>query len=137
MSDLYVPSPIDFVKEIAMEFECSGGGDELAIISALYVMNKAIRPIESVDQAIVKAAEAYELPADDPDVEMLTDEDIRCARILDIMVRGKINCVQWFGSTCLSGFGLRMFGVDFYHPDRQVADVLFVPVETIDVHLAA
>lgn len=137
MAELHVPEAMEFVRELAMEFELRPDAGEEDIISTLYVMNKVVGPAGLSDTAIITAAAAYELPTHDADVEMLTEEDVLRAQILDVAARGRFDCIMWFGSMSMRGFGVRMFGVDFYRPDRKVAEALFVPVETLDMRLHA
>src|SRR2546422_8561871 len=59
------------------------------------------------------------LPVDDMDVEFMTEDEIKMTRIPNVMAKGKISGALWFGSLSLSGFGLRMHGIDFYQPDRK------------------
>lgn len=119
-----------------MEFELADNWDEEAIAQTLHLMNKVIMPTED-RLAIVKSAAAYELPHDDADVETLTEDDVQRARLAEVVVKGKLNYVQWYGSMSLRGFGFRVFNACFLQPERGTAESLFIPVETIDLHIAA
>lgn len=137
MAELHVPEPLEFVRELAMEVELRPDVSEADIAATVDLMNRVVEPAGFGGFTIVTAAAAYELPTHDADVEMLTEEDVLRARILDVMARGRFDCIMWFGSMSMRGFGVRMFGVDFYRPDRGVAEALFVPIETLDMRIHA
>ncbi len=131
------PDPIEFAKELALEFELSGGGDEASISSTLQLMNSYLHANSFDGQSIVKADEAYKLPDSELDLEFLPESMIDQLRVAGVIVKGNISEIKWFGSVTLTAFGVRMYGVDFYQPEHRSTETLFIPVENIALRIAA
>jgi hypothetical protein len=86
---------------------------------------------------LIKAAAIFAVPDHEADVDMIEEWEVRGSRIDRPIFKAKVDQFVWFGSVTFTGFGLRVYGVDFIEPSRHHIPTAFVPVSFIDIKLAA
>jgi hypothetical protein len=134
---LYVPDDgIDVAKEIAWELELRGSPpQEDQIYGALQAMNAALTlgAVGGCERRIITAHELWEVPSDEPDVEMLEDWDVAAARVENPVETGLPRQFTWFAAVAFTGFGLEVFAPVYLYPQRRHRETVLVPLDTLFV----
>lgn len=68
---------------------------------------------------------------------MIEEWEVGASRIDNPIFKAKVDQYIWFGSVTITGFGLRVIGVDFIEPRRHHIPTAFVPISFVDIKLAA
>jgi len=131
-------SSIDLARELSVELETRGTlPAESDIYAAVHIMNEYLQGVHGDVPALIKAGEAYlDPPADQMDVEFLSEQVIAQARVEQAIMRGRIERFHWFGSATMSAFGVQMYGVELIEPRHKYHISAFVPVESVSLQLA-
>lgn len=108
--------------------------EAVKIINEYYYATKS----DEEDRTILRTAEAFfDLPDDPVDLELISERHIEATRVQEVTIRGTIHQYHWIGSVAITGFGIRLYGVDMISPDIRFASTAFVPVDAISLQLAA
>jgi hypothetical protein len=78
---------------------------------------------------MLQASEAYTIPTDLLNAEFMTEEEIKAARVKDVLVQARLHSFVWVGSVGLRGFGAALYGVDFIYPRMHHTESAFVPLD--------
>ena len=133
-----VDDSIELAKELAWELELRPNlPSEDDIYGALAVMNGHLFSRQQHGIELIKAAAIFNIPDHDADVAMFEEWEVDQARIDDAIFKAKVEQFIWFGSVTFTGFGLRVHGLNFIEPPIHHIATAFVPVEYIDLKLAA
>jgi hypothetical protein len=141
MTELIIVSDsIKFAREIADDVELSALADdrlstEDEIQAAVDVMNHHLLGMEQDERVILQASEAYTIPTDVFDAELMTEAAIEAARVKDVLVQARLRSFVWFGSVGLTGFGAALYGVDFIDPKMHHTETAFVPLAAVGAHI--
>lgn len=130
---IIISDSVKFAKEIADDVELSALADdrlpsEDEIQAAVDAMNHHLLGMQQDERVILQAAEAYLVPTDVFDAELMTEDAIEAARVDDVLVQARLRSFVWFGSVGLRGFGAALYGVDFIDPRRHHTETAFVPL---------
>jgi len=137
MALIQITDTIEFAREIASDIQAHELPTEDIIQAAVDVMNHHLFGVRGNTRALLRADAAYLIPTDQIEAELLlTEQEIADARVDNAIMRTKIDSFTWFGSTALTGFGLRTFGVDLLAPEPRHVDTAFIPLEAVGVRLA-
>lgn len=137
MTELIIVSDsVKFAKEIAQDVELAALADdrlstEDEIQAAVDAMNHHLLGMEQDERVILHASEAYTIPTDEFDTELMTESEIEAAHVADVLVRARLRSFVWFGSVGLRGFGAALYGVDFIDPKMHHAETAFVPLAAV------
>ena len=139
MAELYIArNGLELAREIAWELELRPEPPtEADILAALFVMNSSLPNSEPKDYKLIKALSLFQIPDHDADIEMLEDYEVEAAKVDAPIVRALPRQYKWFGSVTFTGFGLELFAVEFISPQRHHTETAFVPIDYIDLELAA
>ncbi len=129
---------IEFARDLAIDLEQREMlPTEDDILAALQIMDAQLTGVGEDTRAMFAIERAFELPDFELEVELMSDAEIASLEIGKSVVRARLDGFRWVGSTVTSGFGLRLFGVDVVEPTRDHVPTAFVPLEAVNLRLAA
>jgi hypothetical protein len=129
---------LDFAKELAWELELRDSPPTKEdIYGALHIMDSQLQGCGEDIRTLIFVDQAYLLPTYEIEVEMLSDAEIENSTLTESVVKARIDHFEWVGSLVVCGFGLRVFGVDVIEPFKKHEPTAFIPLESINLRLAA
>lgn len=109
--------------------------DEDTLRLMLKNLNSSLMGAKDNKPSIVKAGAAFCITNDEIELEFMSEKHISESMVPEPVMKGNVYSFEWLGSVPLTGFGLRMFDVDFIEPKEDWTETLFIPVETIDYRI--
>ena len=139
MSELIlIKDTLDFARELAIDLELRETlPSEDEILGALQVMDSQLTGAGEDVRAMFAIERAFAFSDFIPEVDLMSDGEISDTEIGTSIVRARLDGFRWIGSTFTTGFGLRLFGVDVIEPKRDHIPTAFVPIESVNLRLAA
>ena len=125
---------IEFAKEIALESMLRGMVDTEALQATVDIMNHALFGTGDNDIALIKASKAYVLTTDMIEIEFVDEKTSSDSRVIDPIMKAKIDSFKWLGSATISGFGIILMGVSFYRPKIHHVQSAFIPLNRFDLN---
>ena len=129
---------IDFARELAFEVELRPElPTEQEILSTLEIMDAQLKGSGENVRSLFAFETAFLIPDYSIEVELMEDDEFVASTVPASIVKARLSHFEWSGNMVDTGFGLRLFGVDFVEPVRRHEPTAFVPLRALDLRLAA
>ncbi|MFT4532444.1 MAG: hypothetical protein ACI9T8_000467 [Candidatus Saccharimonadales bacterium] len=132
-----IQDTINFAREIAFEVELRPDPpSQDQILAALEVMDAQLKDSGENIRSMFGFEAAFLIPDHPLEVELMEEDEYASSVVPASVVKARLDHFEWTDSVTNTGFGLRLFGVDFIEPKRKHATTAFVPLYALDIRLS-
>lgn len=132
-----ISDSLEFAKEIAYDFEINNPlPSEVQILGALQIMDAQLHGSGQDVRGMFFVESCLLIPEDELDIMFMDDRSIADNALPPSVVKARISRFNWLGSINMSGFGIRLHGLDIVEPKRKHEPTTFIPLQFVDLRLA-
>lgn len=135
---ILIQDTLDLARDLAIEIEMRDmPPTREQIVGALQVMDAKLFGAGEDVRTLLGIERGFAIPDFELEVDLIDDAEFATTEIGASVVKARIDGFRWIGSAVTTGFGIRLFGVDVIEPKRDRVPTAFVPLEAVNIRLAA
>jgi hypothetical protein len=131
-----IQDSIEFAKEIAYDFELKNElPTDSQIYGALQIMDAQLKGSGEDTRVMLALEHAYLLPSFSIEAALMSDEEVASTVVAQSVIKARLDHFEHVGCVITTGFGIRVFGVDFIEPVKKHAPTAFIPLHALNLRL--